>query len=109
MKNKLLSYLPVFLLIILMAGCYEMSQALLRSSSEDNKTFTKATEGRYLIDNMDVLNITVFNVPDLSLTARVSEDGIISYPLIGDVKVKGCNHRGSRNYTGRTVKQWLFK
>jgi len=89
MQNRLLSYLSLFLLLITTTGCYETSQDFVRSSSVDNKTFTKATEGRYLIDSLDVLNITVFDVPDLSLTVRVSEEGIISYPLIGDVKVKG--------------------
>lgn len=89
MQRKLLSYLPVYLLIISMAGCYELSPELRSSSSVENQTFTKATEGRYLIDGTDVLNITVFDVPDLSLAIRVSNEGILSYPLIGDIKVKG--------------------
>ncbi len=89
MQNRLLTYLSVFLLIISMAGCYETSQELISRSPEENQTFPKATEGRYLIDYTDVLNITVFDVPDLSLSIRVSSEGILSYPLIGDIMVKG--------------------
>lgn len=89
MQNRLLTYLSVFLLIISMAGCYETSQELISRSPVENQTFTKAAEGRYLIDCTDVLNITVFDVPDLSLSIRVSGEGILSYPLIGDIMVKG--------------------
>jgi polysaccharide export outer membrane protein len=37
----------------------------------------------------DVLKISVFDQPDLSLEVRVSESGTITFPLIGEVKVGG--------------------
>jgi polysaccharide export outer membrane protein len=37
----------------------------------------------------DVLKVTVYGHPDLSLETRVSESGSITYPLIGEVKVSG--------------------
>ncbi|WP_048811689.1 polysaccharide export protein EpsE [Methylobacillus flagellatus] len=37
----------------------------------------------------DVLRISVFEQPDLSLEVRVSESGTITYPLIGEVRVGG--------------------
>ena len=37
----------------------------------------------------DVLKISVFDQPDLSLEVRVSENGTITFPLIGEVKVGG--------------------
>jgi polysaccharide export outer membrane protein len=39
----------------------------------------------------DVLKITVFGQPDLTLETRVSEAGSISYPLVGEVKVGGLS------------------
>jgi polysaccharide export outer membrane protein len=39
----------------------------------------------------DVLKITVYGQPDLSLETKVSESGTISYPLIGEVKVGGLS------------------
>ena len=43
----------------------------------------------YLLAPGDILKISVFKNPDLSLDVRVSETGAIGYPLIGSVPVKG--------------------
>ena len=43
----------------------------------------------YLLTSGDILKISVFKNPDLSLDVRVSEAGTIGYPLIGSVPVKG--------------------
>ncbi len=42
-----------------------------------------------MVDSNDVLDVVVFEEPDLSMTIRVSDEGIISYPLIGNIDVKG--------------------
>jgi polysaccharide export outer membrane protein len=39
----------------------------------------------------DVLKITVYNNPDLTVETRVSDSGFISFPLIGQVKVGGMS------------------
>ena len=46
-------------------------------------------EPEYLLAPGDILKISVFKNPDLSLDVRVSESGAIGYPLIGTVPVKG--------------------
>lgn len=46
-------------------------------------------EADILLGPGDVLKISVFEQPDLSLEVRVSESGTITYPLIGQVKVGG--------------------
>jgi polysaccharide export outer membrane protein len=43
----------------------------------------------YVVGAGDVLRITVYQNADLSLEARVSESGVISYPLLGQVAVGG--------------------
>ena len=48
-----------------------------------------AQQQQYLIGPGDILRISVFKNPDLSLDARVSEAGTLSYPLIGSVPVGG--------------------
>ncbi|WP_234406256.1 polysaccharide export protein EpsE [Methylobacillus glycogenes] len=50
---------------------------------------THAAEGDILLGAGDVLKISVFEQPDLSLEVRVSESGSITYPLIGEVRVGG--------------------
>ena len=41
----------------------------------------------YIIGNGDVLKITVYDNPDLTTVARVSEEGAIMFPLIGQVEL----------------------
>ena len=48
-----------------------------------------AARATYLLGPGDVLQITVFKNPDLSLDVRVSDTGAIGYPLIGAVPVSG--------------------
>ncbi len=48
-----------------------------------------AAESDTLLGPGDVLRISVFEQPDLSLEVRVSESGTITYPLVGEVKVGG--------------------
>ncbi len=48
-----------------------------------------AAESDLLLGSGDVLKISVFEQPDLSLEVRVSESGTITFPLIGEVKVGG--------------------
>ncbi len=49
----------------------------------------KVGEGDYRISAMDVLDISVFQVPDLSKTVQVSASGQINLPLIGTVMAGG--------------------
>lgn len=45
----------------------------------------------YLLGAGDSIRVNVFQNPDLTIEARVSESGIISYPLIGDIKIGGIS------------------
>ena len=47
------------------------------------------TSRDYVVGPGDVLRITVYQSPDLSLDARVAESGLITYPLLGQVSVGG--------------------
>jgi polysaccharide biosynthesis/export protein len=55
------------------------------------KLTSAATPGSsaYKIGPLDVLDVSVFKVPDLSKTVQVGEDGTITYPLIGQVHAAG--------------------
>jgi polysaccharide export outer membrane protein len=66
------------------AGGAELSMAADRYTSA-------ATPGGsgYKIGPMDVLEISVFAVPDLSKAVQVGQDGLINFPLIGTVTASG--------------------
>ncbi len=49
----------------------------------------KPGSAAYKIGPLDVLDVTVFKVPDLAKTVQVAEDGSINYPLIGEVTAAG--------------------
>jgi polysaccharide export outer membrane protein len=51
----------------------------------------EVTRRDYVIGAGDVVRISVYQSPDLSLEARVSETGTISYPLLGSVKLGGIS------------------
>lgn len=55
------------------------------------KLTSAATPGSsaYKIGPLDVLDVSVFKVPDLSKTVQVGEDGTITYPLVGQVHAAG--------------------
>ena len=50
-------------------------------------SFSTSVALEYIIGNGDVLKITVYDNPDLTTVARVSEEGVIFFPLIGEVKL----------------------
>ena len=45
----------------------------------------------YMVGEEDVLRISVYGHPDLTTVARVSGEGIITLPLVGEVKVSGLS------------------
>lgn len=68
--KKLLTYMMVLLLGVWMQAA-------------------SANDTSYLLGPGDLLKISVYSNPDLSLDARVDENGSISFPLIGTVQVGG--------------------
>jgi polysaccharide export outer membrane protein len=48
---------------------------------------TAAGAVEYRLGAGDIIRVTVFQNPDLTLETRVSESGVISFPLLGSIKV----------------------
>jgi polysaccharide export outer membrane protein len=53
-------------------------------------TSEQSPSSDYVIGPEDVLDIDVFNVPELTKTVRVANDGTISLALLGHVQAAGC-------------------
>lgn len=71
-----------------------MCAALLPAAAQDPAAppaaVAAAVEGSdYRIGRQDLLEIKVFGVDELNQTARVGEDGTISMPLLGSLRVEG--------------------
>ncbi|MFZ4650520.1 MAG: polysaccharide export protein EpsE [Rubrivivax sp.] len=50
-----------------------------------------AAAADYRIGSGDVLRIGVYQNPDLSMETRVTESGIVSYPLLGNIRLGGLS------------------
>jgi len=65
----------------------------------------------YLLGPGDVVKITVYGQPDLTIEAQITDQGTISYPLIGEVQVGGLEKSAAealiaeRLRAGQFVKQ----
>lgn len=76
-KKNLKKYLLVFLFVIIWSSA---------GITQEKKT----GEVKYLIGQGDVLRINVWKEPDLTIdAARVRLDGIITFPLLDDIKASG--------------------
>jgi polysaccharide export outer membrane protein len=62
----------------------------------------------YEIGPLDVLDVSVFKVPDLTKTVQVDEDGTINFPLVGDIKAAGRTaHQLEQDLTQRLSAKYL--
>ena len=50
-----------------------------------------APPAEYMLGSGDVLRVLVFQNPDLTLETRVTETGLVSYPLLGNVRLGGLS------------------
>jgi polysaccharide biosynthesis/export protein len=82
--------------------------ALLLSASVSTPSRAQAQQQQYLIGSGDILRISVFKNPDLSLDIRVSEAGTISYPLVGSVPVGGLTPSAAERKIGDLLKEGGF-
>jgi polysaccharide export outer membrane protein len=86
------------------------SQASDAAQAADKLTaVAKPGNSAYKIGPLDVLNISVFKVPDLEKSVQVSENGTINYPLIGDVPAAGrtaheLEHELAQKLGGKYIK-----
>lgn len=68
----------------------------------------RAQQQQYLIGPGDILRISVFKSPDLSLDARVSENGTLNYPLVGSVPVGGLTLPAAEKKLAELLKEGGF-
>lgn len=59
----------------------------------------------YVLSANDVIQVQVFQEPDLSTTTRVSQDGTVTFPLIGRVSVSGLSPQAAAS----TIQELLGK
>jgi polysaccharide export outer membrane protein len=101
-----------FPLVLVATGCASSDRSVTRSNSADviPVAAARADDGAgqsarrageissdYRIQPSDIVEVTVFQEPDLKSTLRVSSEGTIAFPLIGVVPVAGLSPQLAAN------------
>ena len=68
----------------------------------------QVAQQQYLLVPGDIMRISVFKSPELSLDVRVSETGTIGYPLIGSVPVAGITLPAAEHKIAQMLKDGGF-
>jgi polysaccharide export outer membrane protein len=83
------------------ASASPAQEAAVRKIALTATSMSDPSSKAYKVGPLDVLEVTVFKVPDLSKSVQVSEAGTISFPLVGEVAAGGK--------TAREIEQSLTK
>src|SRR5258706_13849675 len=70
----------------MMIHCWLLALAVCASAFAQGAD-SKVAE--HVLGAADVIRVTVFQNPELSVETRISEQGVISYPLLGNVALAG--------------------
>jgi protein involved in polysaccharide export with SLBB domain len=74
------------LALTLMAALPAMAQTTATTEATDSVS-------SYTLNTGDQVQVTVFEEPDLSITAVLDDTGAISYPLLGEINIRGLTAR----------------
>ena len=64
--------------------------------------------GEYLLGDGDTVNITVYGHQDLTLVAKISPAGTISYPLLDEITIGGLSPQAAGREIARMLKEGGF-
>lgn len=102
------------LLIVILAGFCQFiaaqNAALPKSTADlsDARTKAPAASPEYRVGESDILQVSVWKEPDLSKTVNVRPDGMISLPLIGELKVMGMTSGEIQDAVASKLKSYLL-
>jgi len=67
--------------------------------------FQCIAQSREALGTGDTVRITVFQNPDLTTEARISEKGTVLFPLVGEIEVSGQSPSGAANRIAESLKK----
>ncbi len=72
------------------------SRAMAQNSESAPQTTTTPDQNAMIIGPGDLIDLTVYQVPELVLKVRVDSNGVVSLPLVGDLKLAGLTVRDAQ-------------
>jgi len=91
MTKKSMSLSSLSGLALVAALALAQAPAAAQSSAMAGATAASAATLEYRLGSGDVLRISVYQNPDLTLETRVAESGMISFPLLGNIRIGGLS------------------
>lgn len=79
----------VYAWIMTGAAVHAAAPAASQGASQPNAAQAAAAASNTVLGVGDVVKITVFQNPDMTTEARISENGAVTFPLLGSVRVAG--------------------
>jgi polysaccharide export outer membrane protein len=103
MKHKLQSAMLTAVAAVVLASVSPLAQA----QATDASSAVPATN-EYRIGSGDVIRINVYQNPDLTLETRITEAGIITYPLLGTIRLGGLGVTAAEKLIGDGLRNGNF-
>jgi len=91
--------------VVLAVLALGMAPFTVRAAPESPMDGPSSSQRDYVLGSGDLIKISIFQSPDLSLEARVSENGTITYPLIGEVAIGGMSTTLAERLITRLLKE----
>jgi polysaccharide export outer membrane protein len=101
--KKMIAIFILFHLLVFAQQSEDIDQQIVQKDSQNIENYT------YKAGVDDIIRIDVYDNPDLSGDFTISSDGTISYPLLGQVYIEGCNVKEIKNrITDLLEKDYLY-
>jgi len=97
-----------FCFLVLLSGCATSAkeqESVMKSSADT--TVPPITLSEYIIGPGDILKVKVWRHPDFSSTVKVQPDGMVSFPLVGDLIVTNMGLIEFRDLLARKLDKYV--
>jgi polysaccharide export outer membrane protein len=95
-------------LALLVTGLALFAGSAFAPARAQQPATAEAARDDYLLGPGDAIRIQVFQNPDLTVEARVSEAGVISFPLLGALRVGGMSPTNVEKLIGQRLRDGKF-
>src|SRR5262245_28336564 len=91
-----------------LTGLALIAFALPLGAQQNSQTTEKKSQTIEKVGTGDTLRVAVFGQPDMLTEGRVSDRGMISLPLVGEVRVAGATTSEAGNRIAEALKSGQF-
>lgn len=106
--RKFLNLIALLVALPLLASQGAWAQTAPGTTAAANAAVTSASSAEYQMGPGDMIRISVFQNPDLTVETRISELGQITFPLVGTVALSGLSASAGQDRLAKLLKDGGF-